>query len=340
MLGNIGVHGSDGDRAAFAEVFDRHLPAVFAAAWAVLHDRAVAAEITRDTFAAAWARGGRAEAADPADSLTASARRHAEAWLDENPQGRAVADGPAGADPPALGPVLRARIVTALEVQGVPTRVATGTPDRQQGRRPSLRATAVGLGVTLVALVGGATVALTGGGGDPARSDDDAVETAAAEPAPDPDDDPAPTTSTADTTTTTTPAPTTSGTSPPADHDDEAPSPTLAVAPATTAPPPPPPTTAPRPVTTAPPAPTVPTILEFSGYSSGRSDCPSGQVRFHMSWRSVESTWVWVHTEGAVWEDVAAPDGSTSRCTTSGTLWYLEIRRDGDWLEDTATLRV
>ncbi|HEY8546152.1 MAG TPA: hypothetical protein VIL36_13930, partial [Acidimicrobiales bacterium] len=110
-----------GDADAFAQLFDRHLAAVFRAAWSVLRDRAVAAEIARDTFAAAWPQIGAVPAAEVADSLVESATRKAEAWLDENPQGRAVVEAsPDDATPPSLGPVLRARIVTALEVQGVP----------------------------------------------------------------------------------------------------------------------------------------------------------------------------------------------------------------------------
>ena len=89
-----------------------------------------------------------------------------------------------------------------------------------------------------------------------------------------------------------------------------------------------------QPTTTPPPS--VPTILEFTGRLSGK--CQDGRDWLVMSWRTVQSTWVWVHTEGAVWEDVPGPDGSTGRCTTKGTKWYLEIRRDGDWLEDTASV--
>jgi RNA polymerase sigma-70 factor (ECF subfamily) len=380
MPGNADVHdealaraAAGGDRDAFGTLFERHLPAVFAAAWLVLHDRAVAAEIARDTFIGAWKHAGAVTPVAFSDSLVASAVHKAHAWLDENPQGLDIANAPITDDPPNIGPVLRARIVTALEVQGIPTKPAGQAPAPQIDLGPSRSAreglkqrldgafggprarlaTLFGnsrarLGIVgaaaAVLVVGGVVVISNDAGGS---SPDDDIETAAGDQPGDNTDkdardlewqpmpEDATTTSsapsssssssiassvTSEATTPTQPArsrPTTSVTSPPA-----TPAPTT------------PPTQPPAPPTTA--QSTVPTILEFTGYISGK--CENGQDRLVMSWKTAQSTWVWVHTEGAVWEDVSGPNGSTSRCTTKGTKWYLEIRRDGDWLEDTATI--
>ena len=43
-----------GNHSAFGMLFDRHLVAVYEAAWEVVQDPELAAEITRDTFVDAW----------------------------------------------------------------------------------------------------------------------------------------------------------------------------------------------------------------------------------------------------------------------------------------------
>jgi hypothetical protein len=399
-VGNAPVHdvelarwAAHGNHNAFGMLFERHLVAVYEAAWDVVRDREIAAEIARDTFNDAWNDVTELPPEAFVDELLDLARHNAFSWLTANPgiAGPEVAfhtdpteplDGgpPPPATAPSLGPVLRTRIVSWLEVQGIPVRVkaqeagAPTGPVSAAGPRPAAyamsrwdpimyrlsglfertgpRVGAAALAVAVLAVAGFVVVGRGGGGG----ADDTEFETTSetgnagnaggtdpddrAAGADDPDEASSTTTTGEATTTTTSPGASTTtagnasvrapGTTRPASGGGGG-SPTTAT-----------PTTAkPSPATTA--APSVPTILEFDGYTTGQGSCPSGQVNFVMHWRTAQATWIWVHTEGAVWEDIdwsQRPNGSTSRCTTSGTKWYLEIRRDGDWLEDTATTYV
>ena len=112
-MGNTFVHdaadaalagaAADGNRDAFGLLFERHLPAVFDAAWHVLHDREVAAEIARDTFAAAWRHIDAVPPEAFAESLLDSAHHKAGVWLEANPQAAATAAAPPTGDPPNVG---------------------------------------------------------------------------------------------------------------------------------------------------------------------------------------------------------------------------------------------
>ena len=373
MPGNADVHdevlaraAAGGDRDAFATLFERHLTPVFEAAWLVLHDRAVAAEIARDTFAAAWQHAGAVEPAAFADSLVESADHKATAWLNENPQALATANAPIPDGPPGIGPVLRARIVSALEVHGVPTRLRVeGGPSRERRERVAPRfsgllAGRARLGIlgaaAAVLLVAGIVVISDGAGGSDA---DDDIETAAGDEDPkavrdvpwnassneDDDDDQDPTPSTASSTTTTggtstteasdTTEEPTSSTSRPRTTTTTArpsnPSPTPTPAPTT-------PTTAPPPPTTA--APTQPTILEFTARRDGK--CQDGREWVVFTWRAVQATWAWIWPSNAPdpWQDLPGLNGSTGRCSWPGERWNLSIRRQSDGKEVWKTITV
>jgi len=340
-----------GNHSAFGMLFDRHLVAVYEAAWEVVQDPELAAEITRDTFVDAWDAIAELPAEAFVEQLLDLARHNAFAWLTANP------GGPVDAPPlpaPSLGPGLRTRIVGSLDALGVPVRVKaqdgsgapTGPPPaelvmsrwdpivyRLSGlfARTGARVAGVAVLAVVVLAAGAVAVASRGGGGG---ADDTSLETASDVEPGNAADEPSSTTSTTASTTTTTTAPPTTTASSAAVRGTST---TTRPAPATSAPTTPPTTSRPTPATTA--TPSVPTILEFDGYTTGQGGCPAGNVNFVMHWKTVQATWIWVHTEGARWEDVdwsQRPDGSTSRCTTYGTKWYLEIRREGDWLEDTA----
>lgn len=404
-MGNTFVHeaadaalagaAADGNRDAFGLLFERHLPAVFEAAWHVLHDREVAAEIARDTFAAAWRHVDAVPPEAFAESLLDSARHKAGVWLEANPQAAAPATG----DPPKVGPVLRARMVTALEVQGIPTKVKvqehvdglvdfgppslwsrlrTRTTGAKVGgiegwRRPGITEMLGGIGrkmragvagllastggrrgaaaVAVVVLGASGVVALGGGTGSPdgdatietaARRDDEPRRRSLDDDSADSvDEDAGSPSTTASTTTSTTPPETTTTVGGPADDDHPEPTtPRPVAAPPTTAapadPPPPPTTTRPAPAATA-----RPEILWFDGhfYADDRGTCPSGHERLSMWWGTTGGQWIWIHTEGAVWQDVSwgMPDGNTEVCTPLGTKWYFEIRNSAG--EATRTLQ-
>lgn len=110
---------SEGD--IFAALFERHLTEVFEAAWRVLNDRGAAAEVTFETFAEAWRRRYEMPVDERGASLVVGARRRAQAWLDAHPEAAHAPSHPAdGRTAPSLGPTLRARIINALDAQGVP----------------------------------------------------------------------------------------------------------------------------------------------------------------------------------------------------------------------------
>lgn len=379
MPGNTDVHdevlaraAAGGDRDAFGTLFERHLPSVFAAAWLVLHDRVVAAEIARDTFAAAWQHVGAVEPAAFASSLVESADHKATAWLNENPQALATANTPIPDEPANVGPVLRARIVTALEIHGIPTKPRTDAKpaalldlgphrdgrERFAQRFSGLLASRARLGIlgaaAVVLLVGGGVVVIGDGVGG-SSSDDDGIETAAADddpesevrdlpwkPSSSEDDDGDPTSSTASSTTTTDGTTTTETPDPAGERTPSTsqPRPTTTARPSNPppVPTPPTPTTAPRPPTT--PAPTEPTILEFTARRDGK--CQDGREWVVFTWRTVQATWVWIWPSNAPdpWQDVPGPNGSTGRCSWPGERWNLSIRRQSDGKEVWKTITV
>lgn len=121
---------------AFGQLFEHYLPAVFEAAWVVLRDREEAARIARDTFVDAWAGVAQLPADSVAQWLLDGARDRAVDWLRDNDPERVVVPLAPDAPPPAsVGPVLRSRIVSSLELRGVPTRARTIPVGKARRRR-------------------------------------------------------------------------------------------------------------------------------------------------------------------------------------------------------------
>lgn len=324
MPGNTAVHAD-----VFGALFERHLGEVFATAWQVVRDREVAAEIARDTFADAW--GEHLPEGDVPEWLYDRARARARDWLGES--GAPVALAVARPEPPPhIGPVLRARIVTALEVRGVPTRVPAPQPTPPppapdlgppEGRATNPATRLAAAAVLAVVVLGLAAVMVLGGGSD-GEGDDAADERKPSARQPERGDDSGSTTSTAAPgSTTTVPAPSTTVASSAGDGRPatSAVPPTRPPPPAATVPPAPPPTESPGP---------APNILVFWGvYVGGDEQCSGGERMLSMWWNTANTTGVSVWPEGGSPEGVAVPLGTHGACTWPGTRWYLRATGPG-----------
>jgi len=305
-----------GDRDAFGWLFERHLPGVFETACLVLRDREGAAEVARDTFVDAWTEVGSL----PPDAfehwLLARAHARALGWLEVHTPARPGAAatqqglGAGTARPPSMGPVLRARLVAALEVEGVPTRARPAAVGPVQRVVELFGNTGVRLGaVAAVLLIFGLTgiLVLKGGSGDgdAAAAGDDprlsgsttsAVETTTS-------------TSTSTSTSTTTTASTTTTTRPP----------TTTSPPATDPPAPPPP---PPPATDPPPGPEV---ESFWGFYFGDGNCDRDERQLSLWWETDNATSARIRPDGGDWIPADVPDGSDRVCSEPGTRWTIEV---------------
>lgn len=320
VAGNADVHSEvlaraavEGDRDAFAELFQRHLDEVFTAAWRVVGDRETAAKLARDAFTQAWRD---LDATPPevfVEHLLRLADHRAHAWVLANP--RTERPEPAEEAPP-LGPVHRARIVALLQVDGVPTRVKH-RPEDTASSRPVRRGLAAA--VLAVTLCGLGVVQLRGGADKPdASAGEDGVEVATGSQR------------RAASAQRTPAASTTSTTGAPIDQSSTTtsslqPTTTTASAEAATSPPAPTPTAPPTsaaPTTTASTGPLPdPVIHGFDGHASGDT-CPGGQYVVDMWWDTEHATSVKLRPRGGDRIDVAV-DSTFRACSDIGSEWVL-----------------
>jgi hypothetical protein len=334
----------DGDDAAFEALFERHLDAVFEAAWNVTRERWMAADVTLETFAAAWQDLDLLPADDVAEALVDEAWRRAhgrrpEAGYDTGTRIRVAGDGGAdgrdasaddgaGVGSPNLGPVLRARIVSALQSRGVPL-----TPERPVhfastsgsgggGRRWLLR-----LGAAAVLVVAGVLAVLAVDGDD---SDELAIDDFVAEDTYDDQrddraddhrdldadgDDTTPTTSGDDTSSTTAEPTTTVEATTTTEPESEEPPPSDP-APTTTT------TTAPPPSTTTTAPPPRPVINSFDGWWDDW--CGNGRIVVELTWDSRHATSATLRPRGG--ETFSVPvDGNFSACAPRDLEWVLTV---------------
>lgn len=336
---------AEGDEDAFASIFERHLPAVFETAWRVLNDRGAAAEVTYETFAAAWLYRDGFRAERWAESLLESTHHRAQAWLVANPAAVPQASRPdQAASPPNLGPMLRNRIVSALSAQGVPTgrdeSPVTDPEGRHLAASPGRRGRLAGLGglggllagsrarlavgaaAVTVVVIGAVGIGFMRSGSDGAGDDD--VETGP----PRPDDPPGATTvttarrsSTKASVTTTAPSTSTTASSTTTTTEPEVTT-TQAPTTTTTQAPPPPSTT-----TTRPPSP-APRIVSFTGnfhdYDGDR--CGRSEELLSIRWTTENATTGRIRRDGSNWFPLQQlPNGGFDLCSQYGTRWYLEV---------------
>ena len=311
-----------GDRDSFGWLFERHLPAVFETACLVLRDREGAAEVARDTFVDAWADIGSVPPEAFEHWLLARAHARALGWLEmRSPARPGAATTQQGlvagtSRPPSMGPVLRARLVAALEAEGVPTRARLAAVGLVQRVAELFGNTGVRLGaVAAVLLVFGLTGILVvkggPGAGDAAATGDDprltGTTTTAAE-----------TTTSTTTSTSTTTTTTTTTTTVPATTTSR---PTTTTSPPTTAPPAPPAPPPPPPATDPPPAAEV---ESFWGFYFGDGNCGWGEQQLSLWWETRNATSARIRPEGGEWITVDVPDGSTRVCSERRTRWTIE----------------
>lgn len=306
------------------DLFDRHLDAVFLAAWYVVRDREVAAEVTRATFADAWSELGSMPAEEHEAWLLDCAHILAIDWLRLHDPARLDPENAAWAfpevgrpEPP--GPVMRARIVAALEMSGISTK------DRYDSSRQHLawRLAAGAATVLLVAIVAALFVK-----DDPSTSASPLDE---AGPTTEP-----PTSAAIQATTTSTTAATAATTT-----TTTAPSTTTSERPTTTAAPA---TQPPQPSTTAPPAtqpaPPPPDITGFSGgFFGGDDQCRGNQRMLSMWWSVSGADSARLRPEGGSWSAASVPVGFRQVCTTPGTVWTLEASNRGGTTRETLEAR-
>ena len=334
----------EGDNDAFGRLVGRHLDMVFEAAWRVVHDRWVAADVTGETFEYAWQTLDELPPDHVAEALVDLAERRARYVLDIASGGLDEAptpEVPESGTLPSVGPVLSARIVSALQAKGVPASVddtgshralhLRGGADEQDGwglsGNPWLPAAVIA--VVVVGLVA-AFVAFSMGGGDgdgvgtgetaSGALDDTTPSTAAR----------ATTSSTAAQTTTSEDTTTTSSSSTTTTEPDAT---TTAPPQTTTTPPSSPGTTA-----TLEPggSSSDPVIYNFGGALTGRT-CGDGDAEVRLWWDSGNGESARLQPDGS--ESLSVPlDGSHVDCAEPGTEWTLTIRNGGD--TDTQTITV
>jgi hypothetical protein len=321
------------------DLFDRYLDAVFTTAWYVVRDRDIAADVTRATFADAFTELGGLPAEEHEAWLLDCAHILAIDWLRTYDPGRLAPENAGWAfpevgapDPP--GPVLRARIVSSLEMDGVPVRL-TYEPDRQQ---IPWRLAAGAATLLLLAVVAALFVK-----DDPSTSAttpiDDASATTTSTLAPGAGAARR-TTTTRLGTTTSPPGPTTTAASTGTTGRTTTSNPTAAPP---TLPRPPgssPPSTAPAPTQPTGPAPAQPEIGVFGGgFFMGSGGCGRGQQMVSLWWTVSGADSARVRPAGGSWTGATLPVGYHSACTAPGTVWTLEASNDGGTTRTTFTAR-
>ena len=342
------------DGQAFGQLFDRYLPIVFDTAWQVLGEREAAAEITRDTFADAWFELPTLQPEGFRAWLFDRTRARAFDWLAVHEPQRHVAAGAPTAPAEAIGPMLRARIVAALEMQGVATRAAA-TPGWWRSKKPidqsayptalppSAATGAAHAAPTQPALVrarqaiadvfgstggrlGAAAAALVlvllAVAGTVVFTGDGGDSTDAASAADAADRLQTTTSTTASTTTSTSTSTSTTTTSTSTTTTTEPPPETAPPTTARPAPPPPPPSTTP---TTAPPP--EPDIVSFWGTYFGRrgdGDCADDERNITLWWNTQNATNARIRHDGGQWSSVSVGIGTQTSCSEPGDRWYME----------------